>query len=91
MRNHQDVEDTNVPNTNALPDKVKINLNMLGALMLNGVGGELDGWRCRNRPVDHDSGLCSSRSQHASATSLATTWYSALALELETTFRCFED
>jgi hypothetical protein len=43
MRNHQDVEDTNVPNSNALPDKVKINLNMLGALMLNGVGGELDG------------------------------------------------
>jgi hypothetical protein len=27
---------------NALVDKVKINLNMLGALVLNGVGGEVD-------------------------------------------------
>jgi hypothetical protein len=37
------VEDTNVPDGNTLVDKVKINLNMLGALMLNGVGGEVDG------------------------------------------------
>jgi hypothetical protein len=37
------VEDTNVPDGNMLVDKVKINLNMLGALMLNGVGGEVDG------------------------------------------------
>jgi hypothetical protein len=37
------VEDTNVPDSNALADKVKINLNMLGALVLNGVGGEVDG------------------------------------------------
>jgi hypothetical protein len=36
------VEDTNVPNGNALADKVKINLNMLGALVLNRVGGEVD-------------------------------------------------
>jgi hypothetical protein len=28
---------------NVLTDKVKINLNMLGALVLNGVGGEVDG------------------------------------------------
>jgi hypothetical protein len=34
---------TNVPNSNALADKVKINLNMLGALVLNEVGGEVDG------------------------------------------------
>jgi hypothetical protein len=33
------VEDTNVPDGNALADKVEINLNMLGALVLNGVGG----------------------------------------------------
>jgi hypothetical protein len=31
------VEDTNVPDGNALADKVKINLNMLGALVLNGL------------------------------------------------------
>jgi hypothetical protein len=34
---------TNVPNSNALANKVKINLNMLGALVLNEVGGEVDG------------------------------------------------
>jgi hypothetical protein len=37
------VEDTNVLVGNVLTDKVKINLNMLGALVLNGVGGEVDG------------------------------------------------
>jgi hypothetical protein len=36
------VEDTNVLDGNVLVDKVKINLNMLGALVLNGVGGEVD-------------------------------------------------
>jgi hypothetical protein len=35
------VEDMNVPDDNA--DKVKINLNMLGPLVLNGVSGEVDG------------------------------------------------
>jgi hypothetical protein len=37
------VEDTNVPDGNVLADKVKINLNILGALVLNEVGGEVDG------------------------------------------------
>jgi hypothetical protein len=37
------VEDTIVPDGNAFADKVKINLNMLGALVLNRVGGEVDG------------------------------------------------
>jgi hypothetical protein len=32
----------NVSDDNALMDKVKINLNMLGALVLNGIGGEVD-------------------------------------------------
>jgi hypothetical protein len=36
------VEDTNVPDGNVLADKVEINLNMLGALVLNEVGGEVD-------------------------------------------------
>jgi hypothetical protein len=36
------VEDTNVSDDNALADKVKINPNMLGALMLDGVGGEVN-------------------------------------------------
>jgi hypothetical protein len=39
----RDVEGTNVFDDNVLTDKVKINLNMLGALMLNRVGGEGDG------------------------------------------------
>jgi hypothetical protein len=33
----------NVPDGNALTDKVEINLDMLGALVLDGVGGEVDG------------------------------------------------
>jgi hypothetical protein len=37
------VEDTNIPDGNALVDKVKINLNMFGALVLYGVGGKVDG------------------------------------------------
>jgi hypothetical protein len=36
------VEDTNVLDDNTLADKVKINLNMFDALVLNGVGGEVD-------------------------------------------------
>jgi hypothetical protein len=36
----RDVEDTNVSDDNVLTDKVKINLNVLSALMLNRVGGE---------------------------------------------------
>jgi hypothetical protein len=36
------VEDTNVPDGNVLADKVEINLNMLGALVLNEVGGEVE-------------------------------------------------
>jgi hypothetical protein len=34
--------DTNIPDGNALTDKVKINLNMLDVLVLNGIGGEVD-------------------------------------------------
>jgi hypothetical protein len=37
------VEDTNILNDNVLTDKVKINLKMLGALVLKEVGGEVDG------------------------------------------------
>jgi hypothetical protein len=36
------VEDMNVFSGNALADEVKINLNMLDVLMLDGVGGEGD-------------------------------------------------
>jgi hypothetical protein len=36
------MEDTNVPDDNILADEVEINLNMLGALMLDEVGGEVD-------------------------------------------------
>jgi hypothetical protein len=43
LRSCRDVVDTSVPDDNALTDKVKINLNMLGTLVLNGVDGEVDG------------------------------------------------
>jgi hypothetical protein len=36
------VEDTNVPNSNALTNIVEINPNMLGVLVLNGVSREVD-------------------------------------------------
>jgi hypothetical protein len=42
LRSHRDVEYTNLPDGNALADKVEINLNMHGALVLNMVGGEVD-------------------------------------------------
>jgi hypothetical protein len=74
------VEDTNVPDGNALTNKVKINLNMLGALVLNRVGGEIDG---------ADVVVVDCASPHAAVkanTPLATARYSASALEWETTF-----
>jgi hypothetical protein len=43
QRSCRDVEDTNVLDGNALADKVKINLNMFDALVLNGVSGEVNG------------------------------------------------
>jgi hypothetical protein len=36
-----DMKDANLTDDNLLSDKMKINLHMLGALMLNGVGGEV--------------------------------------------------
>jgi hypothetical protein len=36
------MEDINVPDDNTLVDKLDINLNMLGALVLDRVGGEVD-------------------------------------------------
>jgi hypothetical protein len=43
LKSRRSMEDTNVSDGNALVNKVKINLNILGALVLNGVGGEVDG------------------------------------------------
>jgi hypothetical protein len=37
------MEDTDLTDDNLLSNKIKINLHMLGALMLNGVGGEVHG------------------------------------------------
>jgi hypothetical protein len=37
------MEDTDLTNDNLLSDEMKINLHMLRALMLNGVGGEVHG------------------------------------------------
>jgi hypothetical protein len=37
------MEDADLTDGNLLSDKIKINLHMLGVLMLNGVGGEVHG------------------------------------------------
>ena len=37
------MQDTEITNGNTLADEVEINLNMLRALMLNRVGGHVDG------------------------------------------------
>jgi hypothetical protein len=37
------MEDTDLADGNLLSDKMKINLHILNALMLNGVGGEVNG------------------------------------------------
>jgi hypothetical protein len=36
------VEDTYISNGDTLMDEVDVDLNMLGALMLDGIGGEVD-------------------------------------------------
>ena len=36
------MKDTKITNGNPLPDEVEVNLNMLGALMLNRIGGHVD-------------------------------------------------
>jgi hypothetical protein len=38
----RDVEDANIFNGDMLADEVEVNFNMLGALMLDGFGGEVD-------------------------------------------------
>jgi hypothetical protein len=37
------MEYPDITNSNTLPNEVEIDLNMLGTLMLNGVGGHVDG------------------------------------------------
>jgi hypothetical protein len=39
LRCHRDMEDADLTDGHLLSNKIKINLHMLGALMLNGVGG----------------------------------------------------
>ena len=38
----RDVHDTDITKSNTLPHEVKIDLDVLGALMLDGVGGHVD-------------------------------------------------
>jgi hypothetical protein len=37
------MQDTKITNCNSLPDEVEVDLNMFGELMLNWVGGHVDG------------------------------------------------
>jgi hypothetical protein len=43
LRCRRNMEYANLTNDDSLSDKIKINLHMFGALMLNGVGGEVHG------------------------------------------------
>jgi hypothetical protein len=84
------VKNSNVAGVNSLTGEVDINLNMLRALILKWVDGEVD----RTHIVTIDRGAllvnglwCSWRSwcsQQAYATPLAMTLYSALALDRDT-------
>jgi hypothetical protein len=87
------VEDTNVPDGNALADKVKINLNMLGALVMNGVGGEVDDADIVTvDQSDPRQGAMKLHKQLSKPTRRChAIWYSASSLEQETTFWRFEN
>jgi hypothetical protein len=37
------VQDTDITNGNVFPNNVEVDLNMLRTLVMNGVGGEVDG------------------------------------------------
>jgi hypothetical protein len=84
------MEDVDLADGSLLSDKMKINLHMFSALILNRVGGEVHGVDV----VAVDKGAprrgvwsswSSCRNQVASVTLLATAQYSASALERETT------
>ena len=90
------MHDTDITNSNTLQHEVKINLNVLGALMLDGVGGHVDG----TDVVTIDQGSTPRRCMKLEeklaqpsgfATPLATAWYSASALDLDTVFCRFDD
>jgi len=66
------MHDADFTNGNTLPHEVEIDLNVLGALMLDGVGAHVDG-------ADVVTVL-------ASATPLAIALYSASALDRDTVF-----
>ena len=87
---------TDSPKGDPFPNEVEVDLHVLGALMLNGVGGEVDGADV----VAVDEGGRGQRvmqlleklpQQEASATPLATARYSASALERETVGWRLED
>jgi hypothetical protein len=84
------MKNPNITNSHSVSNEMQVNLHMLRPLMLNRVGGEVQGTDVV--AVDEcalGKGLWSSakscRSQDASATPLATARYSASALERETT------
>jgi hypothetical protein len=85
------MKNPNIVNSNPVMNKVQINLDMLRLLLLNWVGWEVhdvDIVAVDERAV---SLAKSCRSHHISATPLATTRYSALALERKTTVCRLDD
>jgi hypothetical protein len=80
------MEDADLAGGNLLLDKMKINLHMLGALMLNGIGGEVHDADIvtvdKGAPRRQGLELVEQLSQPSGITTLlATARYSASALE----------
>jgi len=48
------MQDTKITNSNSLPDKVKIDLNVFSALMLDRVGGHV---KCNDVVTIHQCGM----------------------------------
>jgi len=90
------MQNTKITDGDSLPNEVKINLNVLGVLMLHRVGGHVDDTdvitvdQC-GAPKRGMQLRRSWRSQVASATPLATARYSASALYLDTVFWRLEE
>jgi hypothetical protein len=90
LRCQRTMEYADLTDDDSLSDKMKINLHMFDALMLNGVGGEVhdadvvvvDESAPRRRTLELMEQLAQ---QVASAMPLATAWYSASVLDRETT------
>jgi hypothetical protein len=91
LRSRWDVQNANFSNDDLVTDEVEIDLNMLHALMLNGVERQVDGTdivaidKCAVKQRGCSS-MSNWRNQQVSATPLATTRYSASVLDMRVVY-----